>query len=295
MATVSISLGDAKSILDVEKSPIDVANNIKSYGSSDGGDLAKTTKLTPDKDELLFEIEDHSYLLEKFVSWLLILILLSGVLFIFFDGDILAMRNEGHRGYLGVTLGFFIIVTYGLKMFIYIIKGKRYKIQFYKDYIYKENEKFKLPLYDIEEGYISKYNIKEYKMRTFNGYLSYFGLIVIAIIFILGITIVGAIKMLTLISIFATLIFSPFLIGFFLYSLLKTKKYVFQINSLILINKKDNTYGVSIPLNIISKEDEDKINNYIIQYLHTDINKIEKIIIVIPAFAKKNIKFDEKI
>ena len=64
---------------------------------------------------------------------------------------------------------------------------------------------------------------------------------------------------------------------------------------MILIDKKNDKYGISTPLNIISKEDKDKINNYINKYLHTDINKIEKIFLNVHFFVKKNIKSDKRI
>ncbi len=90
------------------------------------------------------------------------IILLFGFVFIYFNGDILAMRNSGNREYLIVNLGFFIIVTYGVKI-IFILEKKKEKIRFYTNYIYKESEKFELYLYSIEEGYISKYNVRDIK------------------------------------------------------------------------------------------------------------------------------------
>ena len=85
----------------------------------------KNLELIPDKDGFLFEIEDHSYVLMKLVEWLSMIILLFGFVFIYFNGDILAMRNSGNREYLIVNLGFFIIVTYGVKMIFHIRKKKK--------------------------------------------------------------------------------------------------------------------------------------------------------------------------
>ncbi|MBL3520691.1 hypothetical protein H0A43_09420 [Arcobacter lanthieri] len=65
----------------------------------------KNLELIPDKDGFLFEIEDHSYLLHIFIRCFFITNLILGLLFFIFDGDILAMKNEGYRGYLLVTTG----------------------------------------------------------------------------------------------------------------------------------------------------------------------------------------------
>ncbi|MBL3520692.1 hypothetical protein H0A43_09425 [Arcobacter lanthieri] len=177
-----------------------------------------------------------------------------------------------------------------IKMLIYIIKDKKYKIQFYKDYIFKESAKFKLPLCDIEEGYIGKFSFGDNKMRTINSYYLLISLIGTTMIFIWAINVIGIIK----ISIGLIFSFYPIIVGIFIYSLLKTKP-TFQANNLMLIDKKGSTLGVFIPLNIISKEDRKKINDYIKQYLHTDINKLEKTILAVSIFPYKNIKFDEKI
>ena len=93
--------------------------------------------------------------------------------------------------------------------------------------------------------------------------------------------------------IFIVALLLPYIIGIFIYSLLKTKKNIYQTSSLILLDKRNAKYGISIPLNIISKEEKQKIDNYIKQYLHTDINKIEKIFLNVPFFVKKNIEFDK--
>lgn len=252
----------------------------------------KNLELIPDKDGFLFEIEDHSYLLENFVSWLFVVFTILGILFIFFDGDILAMKNEGHRGYLLIIIGIPLIVFESAKMLIYIIKKKKDKIQFYTNYIYKVNKNIKLPLCDIEEGYISKYNIKGYRVRLFNGYLMSIGLILAIIFYIWALT-VNLIGVAIIISIIIICLLFVYLMGIFIYSLLKTKKKIYQTNSLILIDKRNAKYGISIPLNIISKEEKQKIDNYIKQYLHTDINKIEKIFLNVPFFVKKNIEFDK--
>ncbi|MDN5085490.1 hypothetical protein [Aliarcobacter butzleri] len=250
----------------------------------------KNLELIPDKDGFLFEIEDHSYLLHKFIGWLIVINCVFGLLFIFFGGDILAMRNEGHRGYLLLSLGLPYILFQGIRILIYIRKDKKYKIQFYKDYIYKESRKFKLPLCDIEEGYVAKYNIKEYQMRPINSYYLLISLIGTTMIIIWAINVIGIIK----ISIGLIFLFCPIVVGIFIYSLLK-RKTTFKTNSLILIDKKDDTSCIDIPLNIISKKDKEKIINYIKQYLHTDINKLEKVIIAVSIFPYSNIKFDERI
>ncbi len=255
----------------------------------------KNLELIPDKDGFLFEIEDHSYVLMKLVEWLSMIILLFGFVFIYFNGDILAMRNSGNREYLIVNLGFFIIVTYGVKMIFHIRKKKKEKIRFYTNYIYKESEKFELYLYSIEEGYISKYNVREHKMRIFNGYLMSFGVIGTAILIIWAMISSDSIQVLILFIIFIVALLLPYIIGIFIYSLLKTKKNIYQTSSLILLDKRNAKYGISIPLNIISKEEKQKIDNYIKQYLHTDINKIEKIFLNVPFFAKKNIKSNKRI
>lgn len=85
----------------------------------------KNLELIPDKDGFLFEIEDHSYVLMKLVECLTMIILLFGFVFIYFNGDILTMRNAGYREYLIVNLGFFIIVTHSIKIMLYIIKNKK--------------------------------------------------------------------------------------------------------------------------------------------------------------------------
>ena len=102
-----------------------------------------------------------------------------------------------------------------------------------------------------------------------------------------------SIQVLILFIIFIVALLLPYIIGIFIYSLLKTKKNIYQTSSLILLDKRNAKYGISIPLNIISKEEKQKIDNYIKQYLHTDINKIEKIFLNVPFFVKKNIEFDK--
>ena len=250
-------------------------------------------ELIPDKDGFLFEIEDHSYVLMKLVEWLSMIILLFGFVFIYFNGDILTMRNAGYREYLIVNLGLFIIVTHGVKMIFYLIRKKKEKIKFYTNYIYKEGEKFKLSLYSIEEGYISKYNVREHKMRIFNGYLMSFGVIGTSILIIWAMISSDSIQVLILFIMFIVALLLPYIIGIFIYSLLKTKKNIYQTSSLILLDKRNGKYGISIPLNIISKEEKEKIDNYIEQYLHMDIDKIEKIFLNVPFFVKKNIEFDK--
>jgi hypothetical protein len=132
-------------------------------------------------------------------------------------------------------------------------------------------------------------------MRIFNGYLMSFGVIGTAILIIWSMISSDSIQVLILFIIFIVALLLPYIIGIFIYSLLKTKKKIYQTNSLILIDKKNDKYGISIPLNIISKEEKQKIDNYIKQYLHTDINKIEKIFLNVPFFAKKNIKSNKRI
>ncbi|RBQ27681.1 hypothetical protein [Arcobacter sp. CECT 9188] len=128
------------------------------------------------------------------------------------------------------------------------------------------------------------------KMRTINSYYLLISLIGTTMIFIWAINVIGIIK----ISIGLIFSFYHIIVGIFIYSLLKTKP-TFQANNLMLIDKKGSTLGVFIPLNIISKEDRKKINDYIKQYLHTDINKLEKTILAVSIFPYKNIKFDERI
>ncbi|GAB1466648.1 hypothetical protein MASR2M54_21480 [Aliarcobacter cryaerophilus] len=117
--------------------------------------------------------------------------------------------------------------------------------------------------------------------------------LILAIIFYIWALTVNLIGVAIIIFIIIICLLFVYLMGIFIYSLLKTKKKIYQTNSLILIDKKNDKYGISIPLNIISKEDKDKINNYINKYLHTDINKIEKIFLNVPFFVKKNIEFDK--
>lgn len=132
-------------------------------------------------------------------------------------------------------------------------------------------------------------------MRIFNGYLMSFGVIGTAILFIRAMITADSIKILILFIMVIVSLLLPYIIGIFIYSLLKTKKNIYQTSSLILLDKRDGKYGISIPLNIISKKEKEKINNYIKQYLHTDIDKIEKIFLNVPFFAKKNIEIDKKI
>ena len=47
--------------------------------------------------------------------------------------------------------------------------------------------------------------------------------------------------------------------------------------------------GNLISLNIASEEDKEKINQYLYQYIHTDINKIETIFYKIPQLQKENL------
>lgn len=91
-------------------------------------------------------------------------------------------------------------------------------------------------------------------MRIFNGYLMSFGVIGTAILFIRAMITADSIKILILFIMVIVSLLLPYIIGIFIYSLLKTKKNIYQTSSLILLDKRDGKYGISIPLNIISKK-----------------------------------------
>ncbi|WP_041660174.1 hypothetical protein [Arcobacter nitrofigilis] len=179
----------------------------------------------------------------------------------------MAMRNEGHRGYLLVTVGGIYIIFEAIKMLIYLNKDEKEKIRFYVGYIYRTNNNLKVPLENIEEGYIGKYNIFSnkipWRISTFSFILS----------LPLGLSI-GLILI---------------LLGRFIYSIFKGKKYTFETNNLILLQNNYNKYCISVSLNIATKEDIEKLNQYLNQYLHTDINKMEKILYKIPEFKRNNL------
>ena len=138
---------------------------------------------------------------------------------------------------------------------------------FYTDYIYRTNNNLKIPLENIEEGYIAKYNIFSNKIPWRISNLS------------------------MIISLFLGLMIGLVLIfcGRFFYSLFKGKKYTLETNNLILLQNKYNRYCVSVSLNIATKEDIKKLNLYLNQYLHTDINKMEKILYKITEFKRNNL------
>lgn len=224
-------------------------------------------ELIPDKDGFLFEIEDYNYLLNRFCGWIASITGISFLLFYFFNGDILAMRNEGHRGYLLVTVGGAYIVFEAIKMLIYLKKKEKEKIKFYTDYIYRTNNNLKVPLENIEEGYIAKYNTFSNKIPWRISNLS------TIIAFVLG----GCIALFL------------FLVGRFFYSIFKGKKYTLETNNLILLQNNYNRYCISVALNIATQDDIEKLNQYLNQYLHTDINKMEKILYKIPEFKRNNL------
>ena len=227
----------------------------------------KNLELIPDKDGFLFEIEDYNYLLMKFCLWFMVFGGIMFVLFYYKNGDILALRNDGHRGYIIVTIGGIYIVFEAIKMLIYLKKKEKEKIKFYTDYIYRTNNNLKVPLVNIEEGYIAKYN-------TFSNKIPWrISTFVTILAFILGAAIVAI----------------PFFIGRFIYSIFKGKKYTLETNNLILLQNNYNRYCISVALNIATKEEIEKLNQFLNQYLHTDMNNMEKILYKIPEFKRKNI------
>jgi hypothetical protein len=152
-------------------------------------------------------------------------------------------------------------------MLIYLKKKEKEKIKFYTDYIYRTNNNLKVPLVNIEEGYIAKYN-------TFSNKIPWrISTFVTILAFILGAAIVAI----------------PFFIGRFIYSIFKGKKYTLETNNLILLQNNYNRYCISVALNIATKEEIEKLNQYLNQYLHTDMNNMEKILYKIPEFKRRNI------
>ncbi|MCG3692472.1 hypothetical protein [Aliarcobacter butzleri] len=227
----------------------------------------KNLELIPDKDGFLFEIEDHSYLLHNFCMWFALTSLIIFILFYFKNGDILALKNSGYHGNILVTVGGYCIVVGAIGISIYIVRNKKEKIQFYTNYIYRTSNKLKVPLDNVEEGYIAKYNTFSneipWRISTFS--------------FTLGI-LLGNFIILFLI-----------ILGRFVYSIFKGKRYTIETNNLLLLQKNYNKYCISIALNIASKEDIEKVNLYLNQYLNTDIEKMERIFYKIPEFKRSNL------
>lgn len=225
--------------------------------------------LIPDENGFLFEIVDYNYLLNKFCEWFVILSIFLFLLIVLFDGDILALRNEGYRGYLLVTVGGSYILFEAFRMFIYCVKDKREKLKFYSNYIYRTNDNSKIYLENIKEGYIAKYNTFGNKIPPrLNNFIYY--------VLVLG-------------TLLVFIIIPLLLLGRFVYSLFKGKKYTVETDNLILIQKIPVRYCIAISLKIASEEDKEKINQYLYQYIHTDINKIEKILYKIPQLQKENL------
>ncbi|MFV0562077.1 hypothetical protein [Malaciobacter mytili] len=218
-------------------------------------------------NDFLFEIEDYNYLLNKFCGWFVVLIAFLFILFYFKSGELLALKNDGHRGYLLVTSGGTYIVFEAIKMLIYVLKDKKETIKFYKNYIYRTNNNLKVSLENIEEAYIAKYNIASNKIPwRISNFSTILALILGPIILVI-----------------------PFFISRFVYSIFKGKKYTLETNNLILLQNNYNKYCISIALNIATKDDIEKLNLYLNKYLHTDINKIEKIFYKIPEWKRKNL------
>ncbi len=69
-------------------------------------------------------------------------------------------------------------------------------------------------------------------MRIFNGYLMSFGVIGTAILIIWSMISSDSIQVLILFIIFIVALLLPYIIGIFIYSLLKTKKNIYQTSSL---------------------------------------------------------------
>ncbi len=227
----------------------------------------KNIELVPDKDGFLFEIEDYNYLLNRICGWIGVVVGSLFILFYYKNGDILALRNDGHRGYLIVTIGGTYIIFEAIKVLMYVLKDKKEKIKFYIDYIYRTNNNLKVPLTNIEEGYIAKYNTFSNKIPWRISVLS------TIIAFVLG----------------GCIVLFLFLIGRFIYSIFKGKKYTLETNNLILLQDNYNRYCISISLNIATQDEIEKLNQYLNQYLHTDINKMEKILYKIPEFKRSNL------
>lgn len=221
------------------------------------------------QETMLFEIEDYTYILDRFCIWFGFTIPFICIVIYFAGGDIVKFYKTGeYTGQLLVLLGIPYSIREAIKIALYMKnKDKREKIQFYPTYIYRTNNRKKIPLDDIQEGYIAKYNTFSNKIPYRVNNFVYF--------------------ILVLLGAFLPLIFIP--LGRFVYSFFKGKKYTIKTNNLLLLQKNYTKYCISVALNIAPKEEIERINQYLNQYLHTDINKIEKILYKIPDWPRKNL------
>lgn len=219
------------------------------------------------QETMLFEIEDYNYLLHKFCWWFAVLVLMI-VVFHISNWNIDRILSSRPEGPMLIGAGFPYLIFEALKMALYIKrKDKREKIQFYPTYIFRTHNRLKISLDDIQEGYIAKYNTFSNKItwRT-STHFAIFALFLGPII-----------------------VFPPFLLGRFVYSLFKGEKYTIKTNNLLLLQKNYTKYCISVALNIAPKEEIEKINQYLNQYLNTDINKMEKILYKVPEWQRKNL------
>lgn len=219
------------------------------------------------QESMLFEIEDYNHLLHRYSWWFVVLVLMI-VVFHISNWNINRILGSRPEGPILIGLGLPYLVFEAIKMAIYIKrKDKREKIQFYPSYIYRTHKKLKIPLEDIQEGYIAKYN--SFANRIPFRHSNFFAVI--------AITLGGFMLIL------------PFFLGRFIYSLFKGEKYTIKTNNLLLLQKNYTKYCISIALNIAPKEEIERINQYLNQYIHTDISKIEKILYKIPDWQRKNL------